>query len=144
MPRPGDRDFIKERYWRRAFADWKISALTAAEYCRRHSIKYWQFLDWQKTLRKRDIEIERRTAELRKEHKQKLADCKKTQAVKTEETKSACAPDFVPVSVTEKVPNSTVQSNGLEIVLPCGTSIRLHDRGSLDLFSAALAVLENR
>ena len=88
MPRSGERDRAKERYWRKVFADWNISALSGAEYCRRHEISYSQFQDWRKTLKRRDAEVEARTAELQREHRERLAARRKDAAQQAKRVES--------------------------------------------------------
>jgi hypothetical protein len=44
MPQKRQRDYAKERHWRKVIAAWKVSALTGAEYCRQHDITYTQFV----------------------------------------------------------------------------------------------------
>jgi excisionase family DNA binding protein len=88
MPRSGQRDWAKERRWRKVFADWEVSALSAAEYCRQHNIKYCQFQDWRKTFARRAIEGERKTAEQQREQRERMAARKEANVVERETTHS--------------------------------------------------------
>lgn len=147
MPRRGHRDWAKEKYWYKIFADWELSALSAAEYCRRNGIKYHQFIDWQKRRRKQAAELERRTQQERRELQQRAAERKKQEAAKAKSSRTVEAEhNLVQVTITDDSRAQVGQGNGpsLEIVLQCGTIIRVNADCSTGLLSTVLSVLEDR
>jgi hypothetical protein len=57
MPKKGERDPIKERYWRKVLADWRASGMFAKEYCIKHNVHYNNFVNWRKRIPERDAEF---------------------------------------------------------------------------------------
>jgi hypothetical protein len=45
MPREGSRDLAKEQHWRGVIHEWRSSDKNAADFCRIHGYKYYQFQD---------------------------------------------------------------------------------------------------
>src|SRR3990167_8335511 len=155
MPGVRPRDYAKERYWRKVFADWKISALSGAEYCRRHDIPYNQFHDWRKVITSRDADVAARTAELQAEHRKRLAPKKKAaysaiaakerreqstvEGVEFAEAQLVDHPD-AEVCAIESKPNMQAY---LEIVFRNSITVRVQSGCPLQLLSSVVLLLED-
>lgn len=145
------------------FTDFQISALSAAEYCRQHDIKYSQYKDWAKVLARRDAEVQRRTAELQSEHKQRLAAKKEEQqknsrqeflrkrarAIAREAKREVGATNVefaeaYPVDNAEQPAITKAEKQaGLEIVVRDNISVRVQPGCSMDLLASVLSLLED-
>lgn len=166
MPRLGQRDRAKEKYWRKVFADWEISALSGAAFCRYHNINYSQFCDWRKTLACRKAEVDARTAQLQRDHKERLGEKRKEQSMessagrprKAARAKAIAARvkaeseqrsvEFAEVKVIEApIAQQPATKNGapvLEIVFNSGTQLRLSKGCPPELLEAVITLLEVR
>ena len=50
MPKRGQVDRGKEKWWRGTIERWKASGLTQAEFCRREGLKDWSLSEWRRRL----------------------------------------------------------------------------------------------
>lgn len=168
MPRLGQRDRAKEKYWRKVFADWEISALSGAAFCRYHNISYSQFCDWRKTFARRKAEVDARTAELQREHQERLEKKRKEQSMessagrprKAARAKAIAAKvkaeseqrsvEFAEVKVIDpprqiaQQPATKDAAPVLEIVFSSGTQLRLAKECPPELLEAVITLLEVR
>jgi hypothetical protein len=120
MPLKGERDPIKERYWRGVLADWQASGMFAKEYCIKHNVHYNNFIAWKKRLPLRDAELD--------------ADGRPLE--------TAC---FAPVRVIESQPRTEVTAGAkdvaIELVLRNGIVLRLSGDCPLKLLSDVISLL---
>lgn len=121
MPKKGERDPFKERYWRKALADWEASGLSAKRFCDENDVHYTGFMNWKKRLAQRDAEMVRE--------------------VDVSETV-----DFTPVRVVgnESLHESSMvekHATALEVVLPNGIVLRLASACPMKLVSDVVSLL---
>ena len=140
MPRKGVRDMAKERHWRGVIKSWHSSGITAAEFCRRHGHKYFQFQDWRKIIQKRDAQ----TAAMQRKGGSSKLNRNQHSARATRPRQPAL--DFVQASITDSVRASSVlpDESKVEVVLPCGTVLRITTTCPPEFLSTVVAALENR
>jgi hypothetical protein len=144
MPKGWQRDASKEQRWRQTFAVWQRTGLSGAEYCRQHDLKYSQWNDWQKRVRKLDAEAASGSANRRSmaTRAQRIAD----KLVQQQQPERLV--DFAEVQVVDDVrPKSAVRSGdtaALEVVFASGTKLRLSADCPIELLSSVVALLENR
>jgi hypothetical protein len=133
MPRKGARDMAKEQHWRSVLQKWRLSELTGAEFCRVHNFRYDQFQDWRKVIRLRDAED---LAEQRKAAKSKLfRPNETTPALGFVQAKIADVPAITP---------SATSDFHIEIVLACGTMLRVNSKCPTEFLMVILSALEER
>jgi hypothetical protein len=58
----GKRDLKKEQRWREIIAEWKLSKLTGAAFCRQAGLKESTFYSWLKVIAVRDREVKGRAS----------------------------------------------------------------------------------
>jgi len=121
MPKKGERDPFKERYWRKALADWQASGLSAKRFCDENDVHYTGFMNWRKKLAQRDAEMVR-------------------------EVESSDTVGFAPVRVVgneSSSENSMVakHATALEVVLPNGIVLRLASACPMKLVSDVVSLL---
>jgi hypothetical protein len=140
MPRKGVRDMTKERHWRGVINAWHSSGINAAEFCRRHGHKYFQFQDWRRIIQKRDAET---AATRRKSVNSKLS--------RNRHSGRSTRPrqpelDFIQASITDSARAVPVASNDskVEVVLPCGTVLRITTTCPPQYLLSVVTALENR
>lgn len=145
MPKGGQRDVAKERRWRQVFADWQTTGLSGAEYCRQKDLKYTQFNDWRKRVRKLDAECENGGP-----HRRRMAARAQGLAGKLQrQQEPQRSVEFAEVQLVDPedrrnhVPK-TEDASTLEVIFLSGTKLRLAAGCPLDLLSSVIAVLENR
>jgi len=146
MPRKGTRDLAKEHHWRGVLNDWQASASSGAEYCRRYAINYVQFKDWQKVIRRRDAAPPTPTLAKRKSGWTK-GKPRKTAAQRVGKSSSSASCEVGFVAARLKDPPSVPAARGdaeMEIVLRCGTVLRINSACQPAFLSTVVAVLENR
>lgn len=130
MPLAGARDIAKEQGWRKVFADWVTSGLSAAQFCRDRQIKPHLFYEWKRIIAKRDAEAAQSTHKRKPRPEQPTAE-----------------PDpFVQVHVKDSAPAAkrARESATLEIVFKSGTSIKIGSDCSLSLLASVVDVMEDR
>jgi hypothetical protein len=134
MPRKGGRDMVKEQHWRDVLKEWRTSGVSGAEFCRVHGIKYDQFHDWRKVIGVRDAE------ELAAQRR-----ASKAQAVRRVEMDSQ-VPSFVQARIAEAscVGANDTSDSRIEIVLLCGTLVRVNPKCSLEYLMSVVSALEER
>jgi hypothetical protein len=140
MPRKVGRDMTKEQHWRGVVNSWHSSGLTAAEFCRRHGHKYSHFQDWRRIIRKRDAETAAKPRTVigskpgRNKHSSRVTSPRQP------------VPDFVQASITDSARAVPVASNDskVEVVLPCGTVLRITTTCPPQFLSSVVTALENR
>jgi hypothetical protein len=66
------RDREIEKSWRKILYDCTVSGQSAAAFCRNRRIAYKTFMKWRKKMRLRKEEVERKTAELQQQHRDKI------------------------------------------------------------------------
>ena len=54
MSRGGERDRVKERFWRRVVRQWRQSGQTVRDFCAAHGLAEPSFYAWRRTLAQRD------------------------------------------------------------------------------------------
>lgn len=59
MPRRGQRDRSKERFWRRVMRRWRRSGLSVRGYCLEHGLAVSAFYFWRRTIAERDRQVNR-------------------------------------------------------------------------------------
>jgi hypothetical protein len=140
MPQKGVRDLTKEHHWRGVLKDWQATDLNGAEYCRGHGIKYAQFKDWQKIIRRRDTE--QLAAPKRGWPKGKSRERGGAQA-RSLSTPDKEAVGFVAAKVTDQSPVSP-PTGSIEILLRCGTLLRINSLCQPGFISSVVSALESR
>lgn len=140
MPRKAGRDMTKEQHWRGVIKLWHSSGITAAEFCRRHGHKYSHFQDWRRMIRKRDAEIATR--------QRTAINSKPSRKQHSSTVTSPRLPvlDFVQASITDsaRVPPAQLDQSKIEVVLSCGTLLRITTSCPPAFLSSVVAALENR
>ena len=144
MPRIGARDMAKEHHWRGVLKDWQASALNGAEFCRSHEINYSQFKDWQKIIRRRDAETAVSTARKSgwpkgKPRKNAAKRVKQQSSISTRKIAFVAAKIKEPVVVSD-----STRTAEMEIILRCGTVLRIDSNCEPNFLSMVVAALENR
>ena len=122
------RDPAKEQLWRRLIADHARSGVSIRAYCRRESLKHWNFQWWRRELARRDSQGASAPIRNRPEPATELA-------------RSSA---FLPVLVVEDAPVPTVEASAIEIVLPAGPIVRVNRGFDSLALDAVLSVLEAR
>ena len=61
MSRGGERDRVKERFWRRVVRQWRQSGQTVRDFCDAHGLAEPSFYAWRRTLAQRDRQERRET-----------------------------------------------------------------------------------
>lgn len=140
MPRKAGCVSTKEQHWRGVINSWHASGLTAAEFCRRHGHKYSHFQDWRRNIRKRDA----KTAT----QKRTFIDSKPSLSKHSSRVTNPRQPlpDFVQASITDSARAMPVASNDakVEVVLTCGTVLRVASTCPLHFLSSVVTTLEKR
>ena len=144
MPKGGQRDLVKERSWRQVFAEWQKTGLSGAEYCRQHDLKYTQWNDWHKQIRKLDAE-----AATFSSHRRRMA--ARAQGIAdriSRQQQTEHSVEFAEVQVIDDqartMASKEKDATALEVVFASGTKLRLPAGCPLDLLASVIAVLENR
>lgn len=140
MPQKVGRDMTKEQHWRGVINAWHSSGLTAAEFCRRHGHKYSHFQDWRRTIRKRDA----KTATKKRTFIGSKPSLNKHSSRVTNPRQPV--PDFVQASITDSARAMPVASNDakVEVVLTCGTVLRIATNCPPHFLSSVVTALEKR
>jgi hypothetical protein len=144
MPEGGQRGGAGERRWRQVFADWQTTGLSGADYCRQKDLKYWEFNEWKRRMKKLDVESGKGSSARRR-----MADRAQRLAAKLQRENAERSVSFAEVRMVdhrEPRPAAPIREEGaaLEVVFPSGTKLRLSAGCPLDLLSSVVAVLENR
>jgi len=108
MPRRGERDPERERFWRRTIKAWGRSGASIRGFCAEHGLTETAFHAWRRELGKRDSE---RQGGAGKRSRTKAA-TRKTRPARPK------GPRFVPVRLTASSASIELERNG--------TTIRLH------------------
>ena len=119
------RDPFKEKFWRRTIRQQQRGGLTARAFCFREGLKAGAFRCW-RALARRDREASATAPDYR--------DGEPTEA----------APAFLPVRLVELEAVSPRPAPPIEIVLPTGTTVRVHSGFNPSALDQVLAVLEGR
>jgi hypothetical protein len=115
------RDDHKESFWRRHLEKWSTSGLSKRGYCRENDLAYSSFMAW------------RREIELRDREQVPPANVVAHLSKSVEKTANLFVPiRLVPEQVQEKKQEeapvkSTADQQQIEIALPSGAVIKLHD-----------------
>jgi hypothetical protein len=123
MPKKGETDLDKRRYWLQVLADFEKSGLSGQAYCRATGIPYTSFAN-----------------------RRRRSDWRRTPKSGRHSEKTRFVP-FAEVKVSDDPPSQSldpVQENGpatLEIVLPTGIIIRV---GNPSLLSTVIQLLDPR
>jgi hypothetical protein len=120
------RDPIREKFWRRTIRQQQRSGLTVRAFCLREGLKDGAFRWWRQALVRRDREASLTPPDDR--------DGEPTEAT----------PGFLPVRLVELEAVSTRPAPPIEIVLPTGTTVRVHPGFNPSALGKILAVLEGR
>jgi hypothetical protein len=137
MPRKGVRDLAKEQHWRAVIDEWRSSNKNAADFCRTHGHKYFQFQDWQKIIRDRDAQL---AAQWKNAQSPRAGASRKVQ-----KTKPASA-HFVQARITDPLhaKSDLANESKVEILLPCGMVLRITAECSPKFLASVITALENR
>jgi hypothetical protein len=126
MPKP---DPARERYWRGVIADCEASELSRMAYCREHGISYTQLQNWRRRLPLRDAE-----SAARRRRQGRGAGRRTKKAI-----------EFLPVCVLDQPKDEAAPGPArVELVLNCGTTVRLDSGCPLPFLSSVISVLEDR
>lgn len=141
---PTDRALV-EANWRKILAEWRSSGLTAAEYCRRRQIIYWQFAQRRQKIEKLDAKLERAAQNSLKLQEQQNTDMKNFRAAQKNEENSV---EFAQVILTENKharakPLIVSERQDVELSLPSGIVVRL-DRCTSNFLCSLISDLEKR
>jgi len=119
MPKKGESDPIKEKFWRKQFADVEVSGLSAQAFCRQRGLDSKNFFNWKKRLAARD-------------------------SARAQHQNEATSSDFVPVQLLPENSEVAKQQNNLnismEVVLRNGIVLRLTDQCPLKLLSSVISL----
>lgn len=119
------RDPEKERFWRRAFKDWRRSGLSVLKFCDWRSLSEASFYAWRRELAIRDRE----------------AAARRESPVNGPATN---IPQFLPVQVVADATLDSGASRILEVRLPSGVRLRIPAGFDRQALTDVLAVLETR
>ena len=104
MPKKGESDPVKEKFWRKQISDFEASGMTVAEFCRSRELSDKNFSNWRKRLSVRD-------------------------AARKQTEPDVSSRDFAPLRVVEQIaaePAARSDSTiSIEIVLRNGIVLRL-------------------
>jgi hypothetical protein len=126
----------KEEFWRKHIAAWRASGVSKRAYCTQHDVGYWSFVDWVRKIELRDSEkVPARIA------------------ARLIKGNAKGGNPFVPIRVVQPDPVPTeepVRGGGetavggqeIEIVLPSGVVIRLHDNCNAVFVANLLSALK--
>jgi hypothetical protein len=114
------RDDRKEAFWRRHSDSWERSGLTKSAYCKEHELTYSCFLYWRREIENRDGEQVPTT------------NANALVAKMPERAANPFVPirlhsDQVPEENDRRAPVKNAEKQQIEIALPGGAVIRLHD-----------------
>ncbi|MBX9695664.1 MAG: hypothetical protein K2Z81_24985 [Cyanobacteria bacterium] len=141
MPSHGLRNEEKEAHWRKVFADFERSELSAAKFCHANKIKYGQFMDWRRTIQVRDFQTQQPApnAQTYVRRRKQI----KAQALAAK-SKRKVPPAFAQVNVIEResvVAAAEPRPSVFEIVFNDGLVLRMGADCSLDLLSSVVSML---
>jgi hypothetical protein len=120
------RDPLREKFWRRTIRQQQRGGLTIGAFCLREGLKDSAFRWWRQALASRDREASLTAPDDR--------DGEPTEA----------APTFLPVRLVELEAVLPRPAPPIEIVLPTGTTVRVHSGFNPSALGQVLAVLEGR
>ena len=120
------RDPLREKFWRRTIRQQQRSGLTIRAFCLREGLKEGAFRWWRQALARRDREASATTQ------------------VDRDGEPTAPASAFLPVRLVELEAVSPRPAPPIEIVLPTGTTVRVHSGFNPSALDQVLAVLEGR
>ncbi len=115
MARRGERDYAKERFWRRLLRQWRRSGQTVRDFCAEHGLAEPSFYAWRRIIAERD-----------------------RQATRHGHDRASDTPAFVPVRLA---PTLTAP---LEVVLGSGRLLRITPGFDPATLRQLLAVLEEQ
>jgi hypothetical protein len=131
------RNPTKERYWRELVQKQRRSGLTARQFCLHEDLDESSFYHWRRELRMRDLERSQVAEQCARSTAHSIALHPNTsQAIERRSAQSSESPVFMPIRVAE---DRTVC---LEVVLECGTTLRIPAGFDRDTLSDVLEVLE--
>ena len=131
------RDLQKESYWRKHAVSWRASGLSKRGYSTQHDLPYWSFLSWLREIELRD--------------KEKNRPAEPTGVLSDPEAQNGNP--FVPIRIisakttreTERRDRATGAAvrQSIEIELPSGAVIRLHDGCDPDFVAKLLGSMKS-
>ena len=120
MPKKGESDPVKEKFWRKQISDFESSGMTVTEFCRSRGLSDKNFANWRKRLSLRDAAAREAGAE-------------------------ATSMDFAPLRMVEQdVAEPAPRSNSaisMEIVLRNGIVLRVAEGCSIKLMSSVISLV---
>ena len=120
MPKKGNSDPVKEKFWRKQISDFEASGMTLTEFCRSRGLSLKNFSNWRKRLSVRD-------------------------AARKHAEPEVSITDFAPLHVVEQIstePGARSDSTiSMEIVLRNGTVLRLAEGCSMKLMSSVFSLV---
>lgn len=136
------RDAEKEAYWRKVFADFAQSELSAAKFCELREIRYGQFMDWRRMIQARDRESAQSLPNANAYVRRRKAKLKALPAAN--KRKSSAFAEVQIVDTKEASSDQTVQGSGaLELVFPDGLVLRISEACSTDLLHSVVSTLRS-
>lgn len=141
---PSDSSLV-ESNWRKILAEWRSCGLSAAEFCRRKQIIYWQFAQWRQKIGALDAKLERAAQDILKHQENENAGMRKFPA---ERKKTESSVEFAEVILTENKharakPFVATERQDVELSLPSGIVVRL-DRCTSNFLCSLITELEKR
>jgi hypothetical protein len=105
----GDRDLVKEQFWRGMLGQWEGSKQTVRDFCAEHGLSEQCFYSWRRTIAQRDQQASPARRRAMPAARSAILD-----------TQADDLPAFVPVKVAAPMPNPV-----LEVVVGPGRIIRV-------------------
>jgi hypothetical protein len=131
------RHAAKERHWRGLIEKQRRSGLTARQFCLNEGLDESSFYHWRRELRMRDLERSLAAEQATTSNEKSLArHHDKSQAIERNSVHPSESPVFMPIRVTED------RRAYLEVVLECGTTLRVPAGFDRDTLANVLDVLE--
>jgi hypothetical protein len=131
MPKKGEVDLHKLKYWKAILADFERSGLKGQSYCRQKGISYTAFAS-----RRRKLSVTMPAARYRA--KTPVADMESTERSRAQQV------EFAEVAVKISTPTQLAAVNGerLEVVFPTGTILRVPSCYSAVALAEIITALE--
>ena len=128
MPRRGERDPERERFWRRTMKAWARSGQSIRAFCEAEGVSEWSFHAWRRELRKRDGEREQGRKGASGSTARQGTRAKA--ATGRDATRASARPSFLPVRITASPAPIEIERNG--------TTIRLHGEVDPEVLAGVL------
>jgi len=140
MPKRGQRDLAKEKYWRKIIEQFKESGLSGQAFCGLKKLKYTTFADWRREIAARDAEKQSgRRSKFGRASRVKSS----SNGIKAASSQPA---NFAEINVVSDKTEETkiVPVGTIDIILTSGITLRVPQTSSLKFTSSLLSVLEGK